>query len=106
MVKRGFVALPGRGEHKIHMVHVVDVASLLLRIAELRASGHFNAAVPEPRSIRQWVDEIGDAMGIRRVIKLPIPLLPVKWLSRLFRYRILAWQPVFSNARVVRDIAA
>jgi nucleoside-diphosphate-sugar epimerase len=128
MAKHGFVAFPGRGEHKIHMVHVVDVASLILRIAEIRASGFYNAAAPEPLSIRQWVDEIGDALGIRQIIKLPIPLLPVKWLSWLFRYRILAreqlmmlelphvlsireslaigWQPVFSNARIVRDIAA
>ena len=128
MAKHGFVAFPGRGEHKIHMVHVVDVASLILRVAELRASGLYNAAAPDPLSIRQWVDEIGDTLGIKRLIKLPIPLLPVKWLSQLFCYRILAreqllmlelphvlsireslaigWQPIFSNARIVRDIAA
>lgn len=127
MAKHGFVAFPGRGEHKIHMVHVVDVASLILRIAEIRASGLYNAAAPEPLSIRQWVDEIGDTLGIGRVVKLSIPLLPVKWLSMLFGYRLLAreqllmlelphvletgeslaigWQPVFLNARIVRDIA-
>lgn len=127
MAKHGFVVFPGRGEHPIHMVHVADVASLILRIAEIRARGFYNAAAPEPLSIRQWVDEIGNILGISAVIKLPIPLLPVKWLSWLCGYRLLAreqllmlalphvlsiseslaigWQPRFTNAEIVRDIA-
>ena len=128
MMKRfGFVVFPGRGAHKIHMVHVADVASLILRIAEVRAAGFYNAAAPEPLSIRQWIDEIKDELGIKRVIKLTVPLLPVKWLSWLLGYRLLAreqllmlelthvlsiqeslaigWQPRFSNAKIARDIA-
>jgi nucleoside-diphosphate-sugar epimerase len=127
MKKFGFVVFPGRGKHKIHMVHVTDVASLILRIAEVRASGFFNAAAPDPLSIRQWIAEIKDELGIKRVISLSIPLLPVKWLSRLFCYRLLAreqllmlelphvlsiqeslaigWKPKFSNAKIARDIA-
>ena len=127
MAKYGFVAFPGRGEQPIHMVHVADVASLILRIAEIRARGFYNAAAPEPLSIRQWVDEIGAVLGLGAIIKLPIPLLPVKWLSWLCGYRLLAreqllmlelphvlsineslaiaWQPRFTNAEIVRDIA-
>lgn len=128
MKKFGIVVFPGRGDHKIHMVHVADVASLILRIAEVRASGLYNAAAPEPLSIRQWIEEIKDELGIKRVIRLSIPLLPVKWMSWLFCYRLLAreqllmlelthvlsiqeslaigWKPKFSNAKIARDIAA
>ncbi|WP_345815119.1 NAD(P)-dependent oxidoreductase [Paraburkholderia sp. PREW-6R] len=127
MTKFGFVAFPGAGNHKIHMVHVIDVASLIYRVAETRASGFFNAADPEPLSIRQWIDEIAAELGVQHVRKVAIPLLPVKWLSTLVGYRLLAreqllmlelqhvlsideslaigWRPQFSNARIARDIA-
>lgn len=127
MTKFGFVAFPGRGDHKVHMVHVLDVASLIYRVAETRASGFFNAAAPEPLSIRQWIDEITDELGVQHVRKVSIPLLPVKGLSWLSCYRLLAreqllmlqlqhvlsideslkigWRPQFSNARIARDIA-
>jgi hypothetical protein len=61
------------------------------------------------------------------VRKIAIPLLPVKWISSLSGYRLLAreqllmlelqhvlsideslaigWRPQFSNARIARDIA-
>ena len=128
MTKLGIVVFPGRGEHKIHMVHVADVASLICRVAEVRASGFFNAAAPEPLSIRQWIDEIKDELGIRRTRKISIPLFPVKCLAWLSGYRLLAreqvlmlelphvlsideslalgWRPEFVNARIARDIAA
>jgi nucleoside-diphosphate-sugar epimerase len=127
MTKLGFVAFPGRGEHKIHMVHVVDVASLIYRIAEVRGSGFFNAAAPQPLSIREWIAEIKSELGIRQARIVSIPLLPVKWLSALSCYRLLAreqllmlelphvlsideslalgWKPEFTNARIARDIA-
>ncbi|MFM0203754.1 NAD(P)-dependent oxidoreductase [Paraburkholderia fungorum] len=127
MTRFGFVAFPGRGDHKIQMVHVVDVASLICRIAEVRAGGLFNAADPEPLSIRQWIDEIGDELGIPHARKISIPLMPVRCLSWLTGYRLLAreqllmlelphvlsideslaigWRPMFSNARIARDIA-
>ena len=128
MKKYGIVIFPGRGDHKIHMVHVVDVASLIIQIASVHACGFYNAAAPEPLSIRQWIAEIKDELGIKRVIPIAIPLLPVKWLSQLLAYRLLAseqllmlklphvltideslaigWQPQFSNAKIARDIAA
>lgn len=127
MAGHGFVAFPGQGRHRIHMVHVADVAALILRIAEIRSSGFFNAAAPDPLSIRQWIDEIGVALNLHRIVKFSIPLLPVKWLAWLSCYRLLAreqvlmlehphvlkideslaigWQPEFTNARIIAEIA-
>jgi nucleoside-diphosphate-sugar epimerase len=128
MKKFGFVAFPGRGDHKIHMVHVIDVASLIYRVAETRASGFFNAADPDPLSIREWIDEIAAELGVRDVKNVSIPLLPVSFLSWMSGYRLLAreqllmlklqhvlsideslaigWRPRYSNGRIARDIAA
>ena len=127
MIKLGVVVFPGRGNHKIHMAHVTDVANLILRIAETQACGIYNAASSDPLTIRQWIDEIRDELGIKRAIVLTIPLLPVKWLSWLFAYRLLAreqllmlefthvlstdesqaigWQPKYTNAEIAREIA-
>lgn len=127
MMKFGIVVFPGNGNHVVHMVHVLDVASLILRIAETQAVGIYNAAGPDPLSIRQWIDEIKSELGISRVIKLSIPLFPIKCLSKILGYRLLAreqllmlelphvlsireskaigWEPVYSNSRIARDIA-
>ncbi len=127
MKKYGVVVFPGRGEHQIHMVHVADVAGLILQIAKVGAKGLYNAAAPMPLSIRQWIDEIQDELKFNKVRKLSIPLFPVKLLSSIFGYRLLAreqlmmlglphvlsikeseaigWQPRFTNSRIVRDIA-
>ncbi|WP_179404323.1 NAD-dependent epimerase/dehydratase family protein [Burkholderia guangdongensis] len=128
MMKRyGMVIFPGTGSHKVHMVHVVDVASLIVRIIETRASGFYNAAAPDPLSIREWIDEIADELAIRKVRKVSLPLLPIHLLSQALGYRLLAreqlmmlrlqhvlsidgslaigWKPKFSNARIARDIA-
>lgn len=128
MMKRyGVVLYPGHGLHRIHMIHVEDVASLILAIAECRASGYFNAAAPEPLSISEWVDQIQDVLKIPRIIKLSLPLQPIWVLSALLGYRLLAreqllmlkyqhvldierslkigWQPKYTNAEIVRDIA-
>lgn len=127
MARHGIVVFPGRGMHRIHMIHVADVAQLILRIAETRSSGYFNAAAPDPLSIRQWIDEIGVALGLRRIVKLSVPLLPVKWLAWASGYRLLAreqvlmlehphvlkideslaigWRPRFTNAQIIADIS-
>ena len=127
MKKYGAVAFPGRGDHPIHMVHVEDVASLIVQIAKKRAKGFYNAAAPQPLSIRQWIDEIQDELGFPQITKISLPLTPVKLLSALFGYRLLAreqllmlgiphvlsieeslrigWKPKFTNSRIVRDIA-
>jgi len=127
MKKFGFVLFPGQGRHKIHMVHVSDVADLIMVIAQKRAAGLYNAAAPEPLSIRQWIEEIQDELKIKQVTPVSIPLLPVKLISQALLYRVLAreqllmlkyphvldikeslaigWKPKFTNAQIARDIA-
>lgn len=123
----GFVIYPGAGTHPVHMVHVRDVAGLIVLIAQQRANGWFNAAAPEPLSIGQWVDEIADELKLGKVRKISFPLGPLTLLCALLGYRLLAreqllmlrlphvlsidsslrlgWKPEFSNARIARDIA-
>jgi nucleoside-diphosphate-sugar epimerase len=127
MKRFGVVVYPGAGTHPVHMVHVRDVAGLIVLIAQKRASGWFNAAAPAPLSISQWVDEIADELKLGKVRKVSLPLGPLALLSALLGYRLLAreqllmlrlphvlsigsslrlgWQPEFSNARIARDIA-
>jgi nucleoside-diphosphate-sugar epimerase len=127
MKKYGVVFYPGKGLHKTHMIHVEDVASLILAISENQVSGYFNAAAPEPLSISEWVDQIQVTLKIPPVVRVSLPLLPVKALSMMMGYRLLAreqllmlkyqhildiersinigWQPKYTNAEIVRDIA-
>jgi nucleoside-diphosphate-sugar epimerase len=123
----GAVVFPGEGSRPTHMVHVEDAAGLLARIVTRRAAGIFNAASPEPLSIEQWADAIGEELGVRRVRRLRLPLAPVELLSAASGYRLLAaeqllllrhgqvldvresldlgWKPRWSNAQIVRATA-
>jgi nucleoside-diphosphate-sugar epimerase len=125
--KRRVAVFPGSGRHKIAMVHVKDVASLIGGVVDGRLSGSFNAAAPEPLSIVQWVDEIASELGLGRVTKLALPLAPIHALSALTGFRLLAreqllmlaqphvlgiaeslaagWRPRYDNAQIVREIA-
>jgi nucleoside-diphosphate-sugar epimerase len=123
----GAVVFPGEGSRPTHMVHVEDAASLLVRIVVRGAAGVFNAASPEPLSIGQWADAIGDELGVRRVRRLRLPLSPIEWISAASGYRLLAaeqllllrhgqvldvkeslaldWKPRWNNAQIVRETA-
>lgn len=127
MTRYGIVVFPGNGEHRVHMVHVEDVAALIALVVERRAAGLFNAAAPDPLSIQGWIDEIQDELGLGAVRQIRLPLAPIQWLSALSGYRLLAreqllmlaqshvlaidesvalgWKPRHSNARIARDIA-
>ena len=118
---------PGRGEHKVHMVHVEDVATLVLSIIEKKATGYFNAAGPDPISISEWTNNVGEVMGYSAVFRIRIPLLPLAWISKLLGYRVLAkeqllmlkhphvldiseslalgWEPRFNNRLIVKHTA-
>lgn len=127
MIQRfGFVAFPGRGEHKVHMVHVSDVADLISLAVHRQATGIFNAAGPEPLSISEWVDQIALTLGKSKVLKLRIPLPIVKLISYLSLHRIIAkeqllmlqmshvlvtessqaigWKPKYDNRKIITDI--
>ena len=123
----GAVVFPGAGTRPTHMVHVEDAASLIVCIVARRATGIFNAASPEPLSIGEWADAIGEELGARRVRRIRLPLAPVEWLSRASGYRLLAaeqllllrhgqvldveeslaldWKPRWNNAQIVRATA-
>ena len=123
----GAVLFPGEGSRPTHMVHVEDAASLLARIVARKAAGIFNAASPEPLSINQWADAIGEELGIKRVRRFRVPLAPVELISAASGYRLLAaeqllllrhgqvldtgeslalgWKPRWNNAQIVRATA-
>lgn len=127
MKKYGLVAFPGTGNHLIHMVHVKDVAGLLLKIVENRAVGRFNAAAPKPLTINQWISEIQNELHLHDIRHIRLPLLPIHFASAISGYRLLAreqllmlgqahvlsideslgtgWQPLYNNAQIVREIA-
>lgn len=127
MKRYGLVIIPGAGKHLIHMVHVKDVAALIVRIVELRAVGRFNAAAPQPLSINHWIDEIENELNLKNIKRLNLPLLPIHLLSAISGYRLLAreqllmlaqphvlsideslslgWKPQYTNAQIVREIA-
>jgi len=123
----GAAVFPGRGAHPVHMVHVEDAASLVVRVVAERASGIFNAAGPEPLSIGQWVDVIAAELGVRRARRVRLPLAPIAAASAATGYRLLAaeqllmlryphvldvgeslslgWRPRWDNAQIVRGTA-
>lgn len=127
MRRWGLAMWPGPGRHKIHLVHVVDAASLIAAVIERRATGRFNAASAEPLSIVEWVDEMASAMHLARVRKVTVPLQPIAIASAISGYRLLAreqvlmlrfphvlatdesralgWMPRYTNAEIVRETA-
>lgn len=127
MTRFGLVAFPGRGRHKVHMVHVEDAAALALLIVVSRACGRFNCAGPEPISICDWVREIEVELGLDPVRIIRVPLAPVEAVARVLRYVpvareqllmlrfahvldsgesiALGWTPRFTNASIVRETA-
>jgi len=127
IARAGLVVFPGEGSRPTHLVHVEDAAALLVSIVSRKATGIFNAASPEPLSIRQWADAIGEELGVKRVRRIRVPLTPVQWLSAASGYRLLAaeqllllrygqvldvkeslalgWKPRWNNAEIVRATA-
>jgi nucleoside-diphosphate-sugar epimerase len=127
MVKFRAVIYPGNGKHKIHVVHVQDVASLICTVIEKRATGRFNAASTGPLSLSEWVGEIADELRLDGVRTITFPLRPIEMISAAIRYRVLAqeqllmlrfphvlsideglalgWTPQHTNAGIVRETA-
>jgi nucleoside-diphosphate-sugar epimerase len=90
-IHRKSVALvPGSGKNKLSIVHVEDVARLIVDILTSGAPGRFNAAAVNAMTINEWANLIGDVLGRKNVMVLNIPLLPIWIFSKLLGYRILA----------------
>ena len=116
---------PGSGSHPVHMVHVEDAASLLVRVVARRATGIFNAASPGPLSIAQWSGAIAAELGVKHARQVRLPLAPIRWMSAATGYRLLAaeqllmlryphvldvakslalgWQPRWDNRTILRE---
>lgn len=127
MKRFGIVLIPGKGMHKIHMIHVEDVSSLLLQIAKNQSTGFFNAGGEGVLSINEWIDVISNELNLKSIKRIYLPLLPIKILSQILGYRLLAreqllmlkyphvlnikesldtgWSPKYSNTKIVQDIA-
>lgn len=123
--RSGIAIFPGSGSHPVHMVHVEDAASLLVRVVERGAAGVFNAASPGPLSIGQWVDVIAAELGVGRARRIRVPLAPIGAVSALTGHRLLAaeqllmlryphvldvaqslaldWQPRWDNTGILRE---
>lgn len=127
-IKRfGGVPIPGGGIHKTAMVHVEDLARLVVLALRKRPTGLLNAAAPYPLSPRDWVYEVAAALGLPKPMIWDVPLAPLRLASILSGYRLLAreqllmlaqshtldtsdsmalgWKPEHDNAKIVRDIA-
>ena len=124
--KFNLAIFPGTGEQKIAMVHVDDVAQLILQIANTLSTGYFNAAADDALTIREWIDIISDELKKSNTLKISVPLTPIRIFSKLIGYRVLAkeqllmlsmphvldisksksigWRPIFSTNKIVRDI--
>ena len=127
MQRHGIAVLPGLGKVRTHMVPVQDVAALIRCVVERRANGVFNAAGPEPLSIRDWVREIAAELNLARVRIHSLPLAPIRLASSCLGYRLLAreqllmlthphvldtsastalgWRPQHSNAAIAHETA-
>jgi nucleoside-diphosphate-sugar epimerase len=127
MLRLGTVIYPGKGTHKVHIVHVEDAAALIRTVIEKRATGLFNAASSDPLTIADWVSEIVSELKLDRIRTIKLPLLPVELASAVSAHRLLAreqllmlrlphvlsidegvnlgWKPRHSNAEIVRETA-
>ena len=119
--------VPGSGAHPTSMVHVSDVASLILKVVELKALGTFNAAADSPLSINAWVEIVAKVCRVNRVCKINIPYFVVAFIASITMYRLLAreqlimlgqphillnqksrdlgWVPKFTNEDIVKHTA-
>jgi nucleoside-diphosphate-sugar epimerase len=121
-----FVILLGDGTKPIHMVHVEDVAELIILIAKKRTSGIFNAASIDPLSINAWIVVIATQLKKKPPKLIHLPIMPLRILSLMTGYRLLAreqilmlenrhvlcitksrqigWEPMYTNAEIAQEI--
>jgi nucleoside-diphosphate-sugar epimerase len=127
IVRYRIALCPGRGDHRVDLVHVSDAASLIARVVNARATGRFNAASAEPLSFVDWMGEIAAELKVTRPKIVRLPLAPIEFLAALSGYRLLAreqvlmlrgahvlslaqseaigWTPQWTNAAIVRETA-
>jgi nucleoside-diphosphate-sugar epimerase len=123
--KYGYAPIPGDGTKKIQLVHVDDVADLLIKIALGDCDGIYNAGGLAPLSISEWVEIITQRLGLSRIKSLHIPLLAFKLSGLVSGYRFIAkeqiemlavghvlnieasretgWLPIWTSRKIIED---
>ena len=122
-----FSILIGSGKYKISIVHVNDVASLVLSVIKNPYYGIFNVAANDSMTIEDWIEIISNELGIKKFIVIKAPLNIVKFLSKITNYNLLAkeqllmlemphvldieaskkigWNPKYSSEDIIRETA-
>ncbi|QWC98992.1 NAD(P)-dependent oxidoreductase [Polynucleobacter paneuropaeus] len=91
--KFGQAFIPGNGIHKINMVHVNDVSSLILIVLNKGASGRYNAAAVDALGIREWA--LLTAKFLKKKVRIfVVPLLLIRFISFVTFYRLMAKEQI------------
>jgi nucleoside-diphosphate-sugar epimerase len=121
------VIIPGDGRTLIQMVHVEDVASLIVILAKTESTGIYNVASLTPLTIRDWIGVIAETLGKKPPRVYGIPLSIISALSILTCYRLLSkeqlamlkyrhvldiqkslrlgWAPKYTNLEIAKQLA-
>ena len=122
-----FSVLIGSGKYKISIVHVNDVASLVLSVIKNSYYGMINVAANDSMAIKDWINIISNEINIKKFIVIKVPLNIVKLLSKITNYNLLAkeqllmlemphvldiekskkigWNPKYSSEEIIRETA-
>ena len=88
--KFSLAIIPGEGREKISIVHVDDVARLVVQIVKTGAVGKYNAAATDVMSISEWAQLIGKILNKKKVFIVRLPLWMFSFFSKITCYRIIA----------------
>lgn len=90
LVKFKTRVIPGRGVYKTSVVHLNDVASLVVLLAKMRAVGVFNCAGKNALSISDWGSLLARELGVKHYTNIRIPDWIIVTVAKLTGYRALA----------------
>lgn len=91
------VPVVGDGEYKLQPMHVLDLAAGLAKIIEIESSYEriFEIGGPEIMSFNRLLDEIGEALGKRKVRKIYQPVHLIRAAARVFGR--FSWFPITTD---------
>jgi len=82
--------LIGTGKHKISLVHVDDVASIVTKVIDSQHFGILNVATNGAMTILDWIEIIADELEIKKYTVIKVPLSIAKLVSKITNYNLLA----------------
>jgi len=125
IMNKKIMLIPGSGVFYSNMVHVDDVADLIILALTNRYRGRLNAAASIPLSLLQWIEIVENTLN-KEVSKIFIPHSIIKFLGAITFGRILAreqiimlgqnhildctnsfslgWKPKFNNQELLVDL--